>query len=248
MFLQLNKLLVRSCFETEAWVERIAANPDGERRVKLDNEAGNTSQHGKLKFFTEAKRKNPNLDPQNFPGASSSSAVPQVNKRRRTRAPQPAKTLTAQESVPPPDRAVAQTFLQQPNNGYMDPLRRACSPGQVEMQPQVPIQPQVPVQHQGDGQDMVINTMPQPQAGSYLHRAYLPLSATNGYLGTHYQPQSLQQATNTDLNNGTSSGVTNSPGSDLVGAAPGQHIPGPSQESSSAESWGGIEGHMPSGD
>lgn len=76
IFLQVNKLLVRSCFETEAWVERIAANPDGERRVKLDNEAGNTSQHGKLKFFTEAERKNPVLDTQEFAGASSPSAAP----------------------------------------------------------------------------------------------------------------------------------------------------------------------------
>lgn len=58
----MNKRLVRSAFESDEWIERIAANPKGERATKMHNESGNKKQHSKLGFATKAKKNNPALD------------------------------------------------------------------------------------------------------------------------------------------------------------------------------------------
>lgn len=61
-----NKLLVRSCFENDGWIDRIAANPMKERRVKMQNEKGNDIQHSKIGFAVEVKKRDPAVSFANF--------------------------------------------------------------------------------------------------------------------------------------------------------------------------------------
>lgn len=59
--MQANKSLVRSSFESQEWVDRIAANPSKERSTKNGNRKINTSQHAKLSFATAEKKQRPEL-------------------------------------------------------------------------------------------------------------------------------------------------------------------------------------------
>lgn len=60
--MQVNKLLVKSCFENDSWIERIAANPVWERNRKMQNEAGNDAQHSKIHYAVKMKTENPSVD------------------------------------------------------------------------------------------------------------------------------------------------------------------------------------------
>ncbi|KAF3767218.1 hypothetical protein M406DRAFT_69380 [Cryphonectria parasitica EP155] len=68
-----NKLLVRSAFETDLWIDRIADRPRFERTLKMQNERGNKLQHSKLKYASKVQRENPDLD---FVADAESSAAP----------------------------------------------------------------------------------------------------------------------------------------------------------------------------
>lgn len=57
---------MRSCFENDGWIDRIAANPIKERKIKMQNEKGNENQHSKIGFAVDAKKKDPTISFDNF--------------------------------------------------------------------------------------------------------------------------------------------------------------------------------------
>lgn len=52
---------MRSSFESQEWVDRIAANPSKERDIKNKNMKINAVQHAKLSFATTEKKQRPDL-------------------------------------------------------------------------------------------------------------------------------------------------------------------------------------------
>lgn len=55
-------MLIRSCFETDSWIERVVANPKWERNRKMQNEAGNDAQHSKIHYAIKKKAEDPSVD------------------------------------------------------------------------------------------------------------------------------------------------------------------------------------------
>lgn len=96
----MNKLLVRSCFEGSGWIDRIAADPVGEHKIKINNEKINVKQRSKIGFAGDAQRNNLSIS------FGPSSRPVKVNKSSAKRAhkddgrQQPGYTLPQQSSGP----------------------------------------------------------------------------------------------------------------------------------------------------
>lgn len=84
---------MRSCFESDAWIDRIVANPAREARLKVQNEKSNGKQHGKLGFATEAKNENPNIDFEKF---RPSKSIPHPKRQRPNGQPASASPQSSQ--------------------------------------------------------------------------------------------------------------------------------------------------------
>lgn len=83
---QVSKLVVRSAFESQEWVDRIAINPDFELKRKKTNKGGNDRKDRKRKFADEMKKRDPTI---NFEGTTSrGSATPSTSAATPSPAPQ----------------------------------------------------------------------------------------------------------------------------------------------------------------
>lgn len=74
--MQVNKLLVKSLLESSGWVDRIAADPERERKAKMSNAKSNALQHSKLDFATKAKADDPRISFGNLTTSSATSIYP----------------------------------------------------------------------------------------------------------------------------------------------------------------------------
>lgn len=59
---QVSKLMVRSAFQSNEWIDRIAVNPDEELERKRTNKKINDTKGRKQKFAEEMKKKDPSID------------------------------------------------------------------------------------------------------------------------------------------------------------------------------------------
>lgn len=81
--MQVNKLLVKSLLESSGWVDRIAADPERERKAKMSNAKSNALQHSKLDFATKAKADDPRISFGNLTTSSATSIYPATKRIRR---------------------------------------------------------------------------------------------------------------------------------------------------------------------
>lgn len=59
---QVSKLLVRSAFDSNKWIDRIAVNPNAELELKRTNKAVNDTKSQKQKFADKMKKKDPSIN------------------------------------------------------------------------------------------------------------------------------------------------------------------------------------------
>lgn len=116
---QVSKLVVRSAFESQEWVDRIAINPDFELKRKRMNKGGNDKKDRKRKFADEMKKRDPTINFDNT--ASRGSATPSTSAATPSPAPQaqqlpgqgtdvqPAQVQPAAPDVSPAPRASKRT-------------------------------------------------------------------------------------------------------------------------------------------